>query len=1116
MKNKILSISAIIVIFISFLPVMQASALVTDVELQAYHCADQSISGTWAQKQEGDCIDKDDSPQTIRIEGHWTGYTADIVLSYVQPLQAKLICLQGAGCEASHDIYYRIGATILNTSSIDFALLSSKGWKIYEGYNQPPPLDSTLEISTTTGTLFSAITYDGKISKEALNTSYLDSSDPWHVKLSLFPLGDHLSSGYIDWQYTVIMSLNPIDDDCMDNYMDVGGGTSQTIPATSSTGVTLAIDPLKTYKVTISGGPWRDGGAAPDRYDAAYSYNGTNWFAMGGIANQCASSGEQTGGGTTYSFILPQDVNLTSVRFRVNDTGGTWTNNTGSLTVTLTEVITLTNCKSQYSLTTGNPVASGTVQATSTGMIAASNLVTGIYYVVETTGGHWHNGSDPTDLYTLQARASGVNQPWEPLGTFSNSGCSAASGSYMQVYWQSNGDKLYLRANDAGGNFTDNTGSINYVIYETTYTRFPNVCEAQFILGDVVSTGTVGGNAKNGIPVTIPDTSVTEVTGGGDSSKLTRWLALDVIGGPWTDFHDLTQKYSADLGVGASGSVSWSSVDQFGAASCITRLDGLGHYRIFWEAPVSASYWFRAHDTDFGGNTGSIGYTLYKAAYTYVGDDLPPVSGTCDSDFTMNAKFWEHTIPGSFASGELITGYSAGEMIAITTEGGPWTNGGANAYDVAISDDNGVTWHTLWAYAGVSCYQSSDTNHWEVFLFTQVGKAYKIRVADNGGVFSDNGGSIVVKAYHAETSQDPWKPCSSNYTMRLVDMSGSVTSILFDIYNWFTSNFMNYVNIIPVQLENGTLVGSSALTTGKTYAVLTAAGPWYEFGSTTPYYSADISHNNGDTWSIISEGTGACTVKVGTNYYATYFTVAAGDLYRIRVHDEDGNLVDFASNTGSLGYLLFVATADTGDNNGTVPDWTLGCSIKCTRPTNILDVGGWLEYFRCQFTYYISWCPEHTSALGYLKSIFDKREPFGTIGEITGILDFTKNEIGAYDWETTGITDISASMTQGGESGIQTPLSIINGLQDTSPWLGGQLTYQESPTGGQSPTLTCTANITAVLGGSGSNLTKGFCFVNNILSNLGILTTIRVMIIILNALFFFEYLQFRWLHKLGI
>lgn len=1115
--KKIFSISAIITILISFLPIMQASALVTDTQLDAITCADQSIVGTWDQKQAGTCDDLDDSPQTIRIEGSWTGYTADIVLSRVIPVHAKLVCVGGgSGCLFTHDVYYRVTASIYNSSSIDFSLLPYKGWKIAENYSQPPPYDGLLEVQKTTGTVFSTFAYDGKISKEELRTQYMNSGSPWHVALQLYPLGDHLQTGYISWNYVVVLSMNPIDDDCLDNYLNVGDGQSFTVQATNSSGVALAIDPTRTYKVTISGGPWRDGGAAPDRYDAAYSYDNVNWAAVGGIANQCASSSEQTGGGTTYSFILPQDVNLTTVAFRVNDTGGTWTNNTGSLTVTITEVTALTNCASQYSYTTGDPVASGTVQANVSSMTAANNLTTGNYYVIETTSGHWHNGSDPTELYTLQVKGPNSSDQWGALGTYSNSNCAAAAGSYTRVYFQAGGANLYLRVNDPGGNFSDNTGSISYVIYTATFTRFPDLCESLYKVGNVIETKYVPGNGINGIQMNTKG-SYKFSSGGGDLPKITKWLAIDTVGGPWFDSTSNSNKYDGDLGKTVSGSVSWSLAQQFPYAACVAKLDGLGHYRIYWQAADADNYWFRVHDTDFSGNTGQLGYTLYEASSTAIDNSTFPEAGTCDADFSKSTVFWQRNVNGTFASGELLTGYTPGEMIAITTHDGPWNDGTMNLYDTSISDDNGATWHELWDYDGVSCAQSADGYHVEVWLTTQAGRIYKIRVSDSAGTFSNNTGSITVKAWHATNDIDPWTTCADSYSMRLINLTGGFTDFIYNnipVEYWFDGTYSTYANPIDVHLENGLQIGGSALNTGKTYALMTVFGPWHDLPSTDDRYDADISADNGTTWTIIGTGTEECTVKVRDSYYMTYFTIQSGEQYRIRVHD-DGGLVDFASNSGNLKYYLFAASTDPGSNgDGTVPDWSLSCTVKCTRPTSILDVGGWLEYFRCQFTYFISWCPEHTAALGYLKSVFTQREPFGTINAITGWFNFARTEVAAYDWEISSITDIS-NVVEGGDSGIQSPLSIVNGLQANSPWLGGQITYQETAQGGQSSVTTCTTNLVTILGGNNSEMSKGYCFVINILKIFGITAIITVIVIVANVLIFLEYIQNRWLHKLG-
>ena len=1104
---KKFSIIILLSLLLSFIPPAAVQA-VDEPTLEAVLCWDNA-TGTYIA-----CENEDPLTDTIKITG-----TYSYRVGYPNPngfkwnVSSKINCT-GLNCAGNYNIYYKVS----------FNYWINEQWVVGDKYIKliladfRDGLDYWSEefymFCGTGGGWGSAATECGSIFYGVLNQADMDPKSPpdnnEHAMLQLENTGSgSLAELYVT--YTIEMSLTPFDD-CLDGWAPMGDGVTKSIPVTSQVGNSAPVTPSQTYKVEIFNGPWNDG--STDRFDSAYSTDGTNYTAVSLLESDCKSL-DETG---YYSFLITVAAGVDEIYIRVNDTVGNFGNNTGSLSFRITMVYIYVNCEGQFSYDPqGEQIAAGEVAATSTG-VKAADLTIASWYVFVTTAGHWHNGAGPTELFGVSARNSAG--AYQSLGAYEQSNCQSWAGNYVTVYFQADQADLYLRVSDAGGVFSDNTGSVSYAIYAATYTRFPDLCESIYQIGDLVETKYVAGNMINGITLdTKGAIKMEDVTGGGDAPVVSKWYVLDVIGGPWTKAG--VPSYSAQFS--NDDPASWVGLEIHPDVACAVQLDMMGRYRIYFQAAKDKTYKFRVDDTNFIGNTGTLGYTLYEVASTDTYDPVDIGIDTCDTYYTQGAQIWEATLSSTNQDGYVLSGYTNGDMISISTFNGPWDDGSGNRWDIALSGDDGSTWYSIWEYPGVSCAQSADGDHMTVYLTAQFGKTYRVRINDDAGLFANNTGTMLVTAYGSTHTIDPWYSCADDYQMRTINLNGSWGDF-FQLPDFMSGVFDDnlYRFPIPQTLENGVQIGTpvlGVLQTGKTYAIKIVNGPWYDVPSTDERMDAALSSDNGTNWEEIAPGMGECTVQNDAGSIMTFFTIASGEKYRVRVND-DGSLIDFAYNLGNLEYQLYAAQDDStiyddNDGGGVIPDWVLSCNQQCVRPSSILDVSAWLEYGRCQISYFLSWCPEHTAALGYVNSIFEDREPFGSIIEIANLIPYTQSEINAYEWDTSDVPNFDTLALGGDGVGMINPLGFANGLSQSSPWNGGEIKFEQPALGGGESLKTCSSNLTAIIGGPSSKLPSGYCFVLNVTKLYGVHLTILALEAIGCVLYLFEYINSRWMTKLG-
>lgn len=869
--------------------------------------------------------------------------------------------------------------------------------------------------------------------------------------------------------FLVQFSMSPILD-CNAQYRQtssiVSGGS---IPATSETGTQATLIDGAKYLLRTYGGPWNDG--ANDRYDTALRFGSDSWQAIGGFEIYGAERlcTQQTDDPNEHIVIF--QASDTIFHIRVNDASGQFANNTGSMSFDLIRVESINGLPCQYQFMAGAAaIESGTIPANYANGINAiplgGQVSVGDWVSITTSGGPWHNNGRGEGYYDIALRDPYGD--WSPLTGSSLSNCYVMNGNYITAYVQiTNINNLWLRVNDTDDNWS-NTGSINYSIYKATYSPYPpGDCASYYQLGDEI--GLVSVNANDGLGASL--TSQERPRGGEIEQQ--RFIAVETSG-IWSNMI-----HSSGTGAIAyeTGSVpSWHSMTNYPDASCIVKLDPIGHYRVYIpivynQSDLQSEQWsinhffFRVDASDFGSNLGGLRFTVYQATklQTTAPSSEMPAADACDGTYTKDSIIRGFNIAADNSLGYYLPLMNTNNLYAIETSDGPWMNDGITpSYQVEISDDDGTTWTLLHEYPPRLCASSSDGNHVTIYIQPLEGRRYKVRVSDPDGNYIDgNSGTMKVTTYlaHAATSVLQWATCANNYYVS-------------DL------NIPSPANQVPATSSGGVQINS--IETGKTYALeITDDHFWTEGTNYNPRYDAEVSKDNGATWVDMSLDNNIswalCIVHTNGapwSPYRLYFTASNGP-YRLRVNDQNGN---FNDNNGYLTYILY-STSETGNTipgntNQLPPDWAAACYDVCNRPTSIFDwqevnlgtimsveikfslpipaFADWIEWARCAFQKFISWCPEHTQALKGIFSNLGNKEPFGTFLEVETGMQRIKARADAF----------IASSTTGGEGhGFTPPSSVIWGsssggeggngfniwqgvtglIPESSPWRGGPI-----------------------------------------------------------------------------
>lgn len=600
------------------------------------------------------------------------------------------------------------------------------------------------------------------------------------------------SPDYLESHIQVYVSLHPAN---CNNYFNISPDTFYIDP-TIETPLGPTGDPAdqqiyatetgELYSVEIGGGPWNDG--TDDRNDVVYSWDGETWFVFGQGTTLCT---EQGVGGDAIKVIMEAESDTFYIR--VNDTEGNFADNTNNPDpmhyIIGKAQLAAVPCEDQFMYDPDTDLISAvTVPGDAEpGVLGSDALTTTEWYAIVVTSGTWQDEGAPPDRTDMQFKMDG--DPAEIIDTDFRVLGGASSGVWCQStdqttwYVQAQNTTMYLRVNNETGDFTANTGSLSVSIYHATFTRPLEQCEGQFeIFGSPVHDD-VDANLSNGRQfVYASDFQDQANPGGGITGGHTQptaslvagaWYALDTTDGPWQSSGGLAPAGFGHYDMAVNSGAGWGPLEDWDVPVCNVKLDALGHRRVYFQIPNEGADWrMRVNDDlDFSDNTGSEGWDIYKVI-----SDIGNIGGgnpweSCTENFQMTSITDDLSIPVKLEEGIYIgpshlgiittdwnpiprpgqvvaeDALAVGDTYAVSILGGPWDDGDTDTehYDAAVSADNGTTWYSFSDQdnPNINCAQADQSRHYWTIVFTvQEDQRWKIRVDDEAGQFTNNGGSL--------------------------------------------------------------------------------------------------------------------------------------------------------------------------------------------------------------------------------------------------------------------------------------------------------------------------------------------------------------------------------------
>jgi len=958
-----------------------------------------------------------------------------------------------------------------------------------------------------------------------------------------YPSSWPVTSMNIGWK--IYLSLEPFDMDCVDTYY-VPVLDTYDINPTLETPLGFDGEPPDNqiypteigtlYMVKVENS-WNDGSG--DRTDAAVSYDGVEWMTWEEFQVDAVCVDVMPGDEMTPDYwIIYFEAPTVTFHIRVNDESGAFGNNsvnglspyryTAGIALELAEV----GCGASFSFDPEmDLLLSANILSTSEGTMVNDaqedlRMQEGEWYAIEVASGTWNEPNQTPNIEMEYQFQNLIGTPYPE-----NYEDLLEGGAYVQcttgnfVYVQAPAPLLGLRVNDQDGNFANNTGTLGINIYHATFTRPSDTCELSFALDILVRSDSVEAQMENGKVFGLMVGSALTNDPTQEENNLSyglvpgAWYALETTGGPWGyygaghgDMND--DQYGMEVAesqtIGASGSDNWGDLAAWERSECNIQTDKLGHRLVYFQMPITGAYQFmlRVQDiSDFSNNTGSMSWNLYRAI-----DLGPQDSGLCDYTYSTKINQTVLTVRANAPDGAYLgTNQTEGEPPGTYTPLEPNTyyaiellgtdfqwfevNGGDPHIDMEFSANNGTSWGDLPGASGVLCALTDGDN---TIFFIHTGTAttpqFKLRV--NSTSFDDNYGFMAYNIYEATAgpSIDPYDGC--------VTEGYSTTSL--GPYTW-----------IPVTDPAGIGVNSTnpadpevnGLVPGNHYIIEISRGPWFD-GETTydnnpekllEKYRAQVSADGGATWQEM-DGTNpnvdCWEYSPDFKYYKIEFTVQTGQIWRIRVADNDS--ATFTDNTGNLTYTLkgLVLPADTSVT-GT---FTLaGCNTPPIFPgalsaSELLNLGNylaeWFDYLVGSVVSFFAWCPENTAMVTMFGEDINKKDPFALFDEMDGVLNDIKNEINGYNWSGSG-QDYSILTKSPAQSAAMINQYIFGPLPSDSPWMGGDLVDFTVTPDVNMYADTCSLAITNYIG---PLLSKGVCFASNWARQTGLMFYVQLML----------------------
>lgn len=506
-------------------------------------------------------------------------------------------------------------------------------------------------------------------------------------------------------------------------------------------------------------------------------------------------------------------------------------------------------------------------------------------YKITTDGGPWNDGTTDRGKETS---VSWDGSTWTPLVEMMPT-CFSAAGAYLKA----ESTTFYIRVDDTAGNFADNTNNPDPVTYTISLVAAPiSDCSSQFTYdeqNDWVASVVVQGNDEDGLLAS-------------ETLTVGEWYAVAVVPpSAWQDEGVPPDLTTMDYFNGGSeftlfGIPYIPLAGASGSALCQSD-DGL----ITYVQAKNENLYLRVSnvENDFTANTGQLDVNIYHAAFTRTSETCETLfatqslidSGTVDAQAENGASF--AFMVGGTDIGSLDYGLEAGAWYMLDTTGGPWQwqGGGHSAsgilYDMAVSED-GSTWTPLADWTRPTCNVMLDAvgHRRVIFQMPDSGALeWKLRV-DDSSIWFNNSGTMGWNLYGVKKLEyiPQNNTCDYEYNNAVQIDSGVVYAD----------------NASGVTLDN--------MQSGNLYALLIAGTGygWQESTGGETLYSTELSNNNGTTYfNMPDDYPGVlCSQTVNGNDLLVFLQPGANYRYRLRV-----NSTTFDNNTGSMGYVVYNATA---------------------------------------------------------------------------------------------------------------------------------------------------------------------------------------------------------------
>lgn len=616
----------------------------------------------------------------------------------------------------------------------------------------------------------------GTISSADITNSNTGMGDYWNEKFDMI-LVQGWGTETLLTNYTIILSTQPITQECSGQYNIGAALASFTLAATNSTGVNLQNilgtsypAPGQWYAVTVDG-TWKNNGIGTDLKTVAHKVGVSGaWFPL--FASPDVGCVD-TGANVYYLQMISADA----VYMRVYDTDGNWANS-GTLTITISSVAAYspypTGCELQYqvgdlieqrsmaaNLENGHPLAK--TDKYGIGGAGTDDPQPKRYYMLETIGGPGNLGAGDltweADMGLRDSEADSIPSLWYEIQTAPFVECVHQTDivGHVRVFFAADTNDLKngplyqyfyaFRVRDTGS-YADNSGSLGYRLYEATNMQMTDPGESP----------TLGGCDKySHEDIEITSLSIQATNESGDSLPVLTSLslyALEVVNGPWKE-GGVTDSYSIELS--DDGGDTWIDLEDYPDLLCAASADG-DHTLIYLYGAAGKHWKARVNDQDsnFGNNTQSIGLNVYPGLTSI--NEWP----ACSQNYTFTPVYQDEEarrVPGNMEDGkgipQAVLG-AAGTYAIEILDGQMWYETGATAgsYLVDISNDSGATWTSFEDYPSLCVEQVGSGDRYRiVFQIVKGGGAgtdppttphdFKLRVRDGDDDFLSNTGYVV-------------------------------------------------------------------------------------------------------------------------------------------------------------------------------------------------------------------------------------------------------------------------------------------------------------------------------------------------------------------------------------